>query len=479
MLAGMTTARNTGREYLRVSKDRSKRERSVDEQHTDNERAAAERGVKLGTPYGENGAVSASRYGTKARGGFTQLLADLRAGRFRADELWLWESSRGSRTVGEWVELVELCERRGVKVWVTTHGRLYDPANPRDRRSLLEDAVDSEYETAKMSARLRRAHAALAADGRPSGQTPFGYVRRYDPRTKALVAQDIEPTEAAIVRELFTRIAAGDSLKGIARDLAARGVRSRTGKTLSEQYLRRWAIRPTYAGIRVHRPADGPASTTETEWWPAIVDRALFDRVQQILTDPSRKTRRPGRANHLLSMIARCDVCDGPLSALVRRGEWVYRCHRHGHVSCPESELDDLAEQAMFDYLAHPDVAADLAAAATSGPELDAAREDLAAVRTELDLLYAEVAARRLSATALAKIEPGLLAQADQLEARVRELSTPPALAGIITPGRAAKRRWKGLPIAARREVARILLAPDRLGELRVGRESFILQTVS
>jgi hypothetical protein len=42
--------------------------------------------------------------------------------------------------------VLELREQRSMSIFVTTHGRCYDPANGRDRRSLLEDAVDSEYE---------------------------------------------------------------------------------------------------------------------------------------------------------------------------------------------------------------------------------------------------------------------------------------------------------------------------------------------
>ena len=466
----MATTSNTGREYLRVSKDRSGRQRSVGEQHEDNDRAAADRGVTLGEPYAENGAVSASRYGKRARGGFAQLLADLHSGRFDADELWLWESSRGSRDVGEWVDVIEACERAGVKVYVTTHARLYDPANARDRRSLLEDAVDSEYESAKTSARSRRAHAALATSGRPNGSAPFGYRRRYDPLTRVPVGQDIEPVEAGVIRELFERIAAGDSLTGIAADFAARGIRSRTGKALTMQYLRKWATLPSYAGRRVHQPHGGGPVTTVPADWPAIVDPVLYDRVQHILTDPARKTRRPGRANHLLSMIARCDVCGDVLTCKTRLGVWWYVCRTGGHVRVEESELDTYAERVMFAYLARPDVADMMTAAATSGPDLDHARAELAAVRAELESLYAEVAARRLSASALAAIEPGLLAQAEQLETQVRELSAPPALAGIITPGPGARNRWASLPMAARREVARILLSPDLLGELRIGR---------
>jgi site-specific DNA recombinase len=473
-MAATVQATRTGREYLRVSKDRSGRQRSTAEQHDDNLHAAEERDVTLGVPYTEDSAVSASRYGRKSRGGFGKLLADLRSGRFRDDELWLWESGRGSRRVSEWVELVELCEKRGVSVYVTTHHRLYDPANARDRRSLLEDAVDSEYEVAKLSQRTRRAQAALAAAGKPNGKTPYGYRRVYDPRTRE-GRQEIEPAEAKVVRELFTRLAAGDSLRSIERDFAARGIASRTGKKLSVQYLRHWAIREAYAGRRVHRPNSGAPATVTEATWPALVDPVLFDRVQQILSDPARKTRRPGRANHLLSLIAVCDVCGSGMTAGVRRrgervGVWELRCRGGNHVTVPEAELDTYAEQVMFAYLARADVAEQLRAAVASGPELDQVRVELAEVRRQLDDLYEQVAARKVSASALAAIEPKLIAEADQLEARRRELSAPPALAGLIAPGKGVPRRWAKMPMSAKREVARILLSPDLLGQLRIAR---------
>ncbi len=129
------------REYLRVSLDRSGRARSLEEQHDDHVRVAGERGWSLVVESYRDESVSASRYSRKARDGFDALIEDLELGRFGAQVLMIWESSRGSRRVGEWVELLELCERRSVHIFVTTHGRCYDPTNGRDHRSLLEDAV--------------------------------------------------------------------------------------------------------------------------------------------------------------------------------------------------------------------------------------------------------------------------------------------------------------------------------------------------
>lgn len=242
------------REYLRVSVDRSGRARSLEEQHADHVRVAAEQGWTLAESAYRDESISASRYFRKVRAGFDALIADLEHGRFGAQVLMIWESSRGSRRVGEWVRLLELCEARSVSIFVTTHGRCYEPGNGRDRRSLLEDAVDSEYESAKLSSRQRRAAAANAAAGRPHGCIPYGYRRVFHPQTRALIAQEPEPAEAEVVAELYRRLIGGHSLKGIARDLGERGIMTRSGKAWTAQHLRSLAIKPLYAGLRSHLP---------------------------------------------------------------------------------------------------------------------------------------------------------------------------------------------------------------------------------
>jgi site-specific DNA recombinase len=477
----MTLRSRTGREYLRVSQDRSGRARSVDEQHEDNEKAAATRGVTLGTPY-EDKSVSASRYATKARDGFTDLLADLDGGRFGADELWLWEPSRGSRRVGEWVHLIEACERAGVTLYVTTHGRTYDPTNARDRRSLLEDAVDSEYESSKVSLRAKRAAAANAAEGLPHGPTPYGYQRIYDPHTRRLVRQEPHPEEAPVVRELYDRLLTGHSLRSIALDFEARGIRTRArgrdgeatpGKPFSAQHLRAMVVGPVYAGLRVHNPGKTGSRHDLTGavkgTWEPLVPEATYYAVRHMLMRPERKTTRPGRAKHLLSFVAKCAECGSHLSYAGRSGG-VYQCHKKGCVRISEPELDDLAEAMILDYLAMPEVYEPVAAAENGDEQMRQVRDDLAKARAELHELREGVATGHLSVANLTAVEPRLLARVTALEEQERELSTPSALRQLIAPGKDVCQTWAAAPLSTRREVARRVLRAERVGELYVTR---------
>jgi DNA invertase Pin-like site-specific DNA recombinase len=470
---GKTTA---GREYLRVSMDRSGRQRSIEEQHTENQQAADDRGVILGAPY-EDKSISASRYSRKSRDGFGQLLADLEHGRFGADELWLWESSRGSRKVGEWVTLIELCEQQHVGIHVTTHNRTYDPINGRDRRSLLEDAVDSEYESGKISARLKRAAAANAAAGRPHGRAAYGYVRRYDERTRKMIAQEPDPIEAPVIRELFERVKSGHSLRSIARDWETRGIRTRTGKIFTPQHLRVLATTAAYAGLRVHdtnghggshSPQPGtPGVQVVRGTWEPLVSEATYRAVQRILTDPKRTTTRPGRAKHLLSGIGVCDKCETPITVSFRSGRATYQCRR-GCVRVQKEDIEELAEGVILGYLARPDVHQALQAAEADSDALQAVRDELATARARLAELADAAAAGTISIATVARAEPQILATIGALERREAELATPSALHGFITPGANVARRWHAAPMSTRREIARLLLAPDMIGELRV-----------
>ena len=217
--------------------------------------------------------------------------------------------------------------------------RTYDPANGRDRRSLLEDAVDSEFESGKISARLKRAAAANAAAGKPHGRAPYGYRRRYDERTRKMIAQEPDPVEAPVIRELFERVKSGHSLRSIALDLRGARHPHPTGKIFLRSTCACWRRpRRTPAcgcttrmadGGRGHSPQPGtPGVQVVKGTWEPLVSEATYRAVQRILTDPKRTTTRPGRAKHLLSNIAVCDVCDGPIFVSFRSGQTTYQCRK-------------------------------------------------------------------------------------------------------------------------------------------------------
>lgn len=454
----------TSRAYLRVSEGRGGKSESTDEQAADLARDAAEQGWQVGEPYVDYG-KSASRYAKGNRDDFDRLMADLKTGQFGAGILALWESSRGSRRVGEWVSLLDTLEDAGVRVWVSTDERLFNPRIPGDRKTLLSAAVDSEFESARTRQRVVRGIPEQAAKGRPHALAPFGYVRRYDPVTRQLVGQEIVADEAEVVRTIYRRLDQGHSLRAITLDLQAQGVRSRAGRPLVEQVVREIATRPTYAARRVYQ------EKTYAGTWEAIVDGALFDRVQALLNDPRRRTQRDGQGRHLLSMLVYCGKCQAPLTASQRGGRaWHYRCRTPGCGASVNLEiLDGIATRAMLGYLARPDIVETLTRARGEDPEVEKVRAELDATRRQLVDLAKAYTAKAVTIEFVARAEPGLLAEVARLERRERDLTLPSALAAYVGPAEVVKVRWEGAPLPARRAVARLLLSPGLLGRVSVG----------
>ncbi|MGW1494721.1 recombinase family protein [Streptomyces sp. NPDC002402] len=480
--AVIATALHRGREYLRVSQDNSGRQRSVTEQHDDNERSIVRHGIAItGRPYVDNG-ISASRYTDKARDDFARLMADLESGAFGADVLILWENSRGSRDTLEWLQLMKVCERQGVKIFITSDNRLYDLSHWKDRRNLREDASDSETESDKISMRNRRTAAAMAEQGRPNGVAPHGYMPVYDDKTGKLINWVENPDESHVPRELFKRLRKGQALKAIARDFEALGYVNRSGKPFSDQHLRSMVLRPAYGGYRVHAPKSRGRSVTAQEdatltraTWGALVDEETFWAVRRMLLAPERRTTRTGRAKHVLTMTLRCDVCSGPMGVT---GAY-YACRDKSCTSINKAAVDGViigdAEKpgVILAYLASDHVYEDFASSPEDSARAEQIRAEIARLRANKDEMEgpeADKAESLAEVRMIARKVTRLEEKITSLETEERALTMPGVISDLITPGKDVAQGWADAPLSARREAARRLLSPEVLGEMRIAR---------
>lgn len=462
------------RPYFRVSRDTSGHLRSPEEQRGDYERDCADHDWAQGTAYAEKKAVGASRYSKGSRGDFEALLADLRADRFGAGVFWLWESSRGSRKVAEWATLCELCEERGVRVYVHTHGRLYDPGNARDRRSMLEDAVDAEYETAKSSERLKRSVKNRARAGRPHGKLNYGYRRVYDITPgghKTFLEQVPDEAQAPVVREIFTRVASGEGLQSIATSLRHRDVAPPRNAAVWRTPTMANMIRcRTYLGERVLN------GVTEMRGaWPAIVEEGLFGQANAMLSRPERAPRTDPSVRYLLSGIARCGSCGGPLyrSGGGRRSAPAYYCADKHCVSRNAAGLEEYVVPRVIALLARLQLGVD---DDDADPALEEAQRELEELRARLEG-FADAAAEgrvtsegAITPATLARIEARLAPKIEAAQRRVQALRVPRMLALSRVNG-PIEDVWDDLGIGMQREMIReavtITVQPVGMGARR------------
>ncbi|MBG0853814.1 recombinase family protein [Streptomyces spinoverrucosus] len=478
------TAWLTGREYLRVSQDSSGRQRSVTEQHDDNERTTVRHSIKItGEPYVDNDR-SASRYASKARDDWARLVADLESGAFTEDVLILWENSRYSRKTSEWLHLMELCEERGKRIFITSDNRLYDLSHWKDRRNLREDASDSETESDKVSMRNRRTSAAQAEQGRPNARPPHGYMAQYDEQTGKLINWVENPEESEVPKALFKGLREGKSYRRIARELAAAGHVNRSGRPFTDEHLRSMALRPAYGGYRKHTPKSRgrtfQAQQVETNLyeatWAPLVDRETFWAVRRTLLDPARRSTRNGKAKHALTMIIRCDVCGGTMGAAGEGTSAYYFCRERRCVQINKPAVDALIigspthPGVILAYLASDKVYEDFAASAQDSGKVEHLRAEIERLRGERSEAENAEPESVAEARMFARMVETLTTKITALEEQERRLTLPAVLTDLIRPGKDVVKRWEAAPVEARREVARLLLSADWLGQVRIRR---------
>lgn len=228
----------------------------------------------------------------------------------------------------------------------------------------------AELEREKISQRTHEHHMVKARRGLVVGGRCFGYDNveaKDDQGRRVRVEYVINESQAEVIREVFRRYANGEGLRGIAKSLNERGVPSPSaGKRGTGSWsggaiyeiLHRERYRgvivwnryeKTYRGgtkVRIERP--------EAEWLRMeaphlrIVEDDVWDNVQARFhgrSEEARRRRRPGRPpRYLLTSLARCSVCGGPIGvANGRQGKApikVYGCTYHrerGSTVCANS----------------------------------------------------------------------------------------------------------------------------------------------
>lgn len=422
----------------------------------------------------EDSGISASRHARgKARPGFDSLLDAIENGEI--DAVVLAELSRASRRMSVVGVLVELCQATGTLLVIG--GREVDLTNPADLLLVSVESGMAAGESERLSLRARRGARGQAQAGKPAGKNMLGYQRIYDDRTKALLAVEPVPDEAAVVREVCTRLLRGDSMREIAQDFNARGVpspydfvavrqgRAPKGAKWTGEQVKRVAVNPAYAGLRVHNPKDGARSVTVAVW-PALVTSAEHERLVAQLTDPKRRSNcgtRPGAVVHWLSGVAQCGECKSKLRVLTNRGKYRhYTCVRPGcmKVSRTAGPVERFVQEVIFALLDNPTVLA--AANGQQGDDaVDAAMDAVQVLTARRDEVRGQVVAGALSASDASAILVALGDEIVRAEEKVRALSLPKRAADLDLDG--LRDRWEDLSPARKRSIADALVTVEVL----------------
>lgn len=320
--------------YTRVSKDQHNG-RSVEDQERECRAECDRRDWPVRAVFCDN-SIGASRY-SPDRPQWRKLKGALRKG----DILVVWESSRSTRDLAEYVLLRDLCA--SLEVSLSYAGKVLDLNEGEDRFTGGLDVLLAEREAEVIRIRVLRGKRSAAEKGRPNGKPPWGY------RRVEVGIWEPHEIEAPRVRESVARILAGDSMNSVLRFL-----RTSPGWMPNDiTILRRAISNPALAGLRVHQgEVVGKGSWAEHALITERQHKQLllrFGRAKAVKTFQSEPGPHP---KYLLSSIATCGVCQQKLyhKGYKDRRKSIYTC-RMGHVSRIVAELDKAVEDRLFGIL--------------------------------------------------------------------------------------------------------------------------------
>jgi hypothetical protein len=346
------------------------------------------------------------------------------------------------------VPFIDLVNTHGVHVETVTAG-VYDLSTPSGRMQARIVGSVAEYESEHKGERIRRKLEANAAEGKPhGGSRPYGWLK--DRVT-------VVPEEAAVVRQATAMLLAGQSIKAIARALNAEGHVTSYGRQWRDVTVRDMILRPRNAALReYHGEIVGPGK------WEPILSVEEFYQAQAILTNPARRTT-PGRDGlvHLLSVIARCGVCNAgvtvtksrPYKGMSRR---VYRCPRRVHVIRDQESVDDFVTAVILARLKRPDARQLLAHPGRSDKTEAAARR----AQELQDRLHDAAEAYAAGAITMAQLTTINAAVKPKLEEAQAEAASPSRakVLGELVASRDPRQVWDELSPDQRRAVVTLLV---------------------
>lgn len=404
----------------------------------------------------------------RKRPGWDQMLADVEAGRI--DAIIVYHGDRLLRQPRDLEDLIDLAEGKGIRLAAPTGMRNLDSTD--DRFVLRILVAQACMESDNTSRRRKAQYERWRREGRvrPGGRggRAFGFAEdgltHRAPDRCVIATRQPAAAEADIIREMASRVLAGEDTGEIARDVTARGWRTPTGGPFTHGTIRKMLVRPRYAGLM----PDGVSAAA----WEPVLDRETWEAVCAVLDAKAAGFGNATNARRwLLSGVARCGEC---ASALQVRGEG-FRAHGDGKQcvrrQCPRAHhwqpaphltgygcvrpgcrkvqrsvalLDEYVITRVLGKLADP---AGPAGRVPSTPGLAGEFRALAVQRAEVEALIADHTRGGSLPLLLRRLE-GIDARLTQLRetaagsGRLRLLA---AHAGLDRPG------WDALPLATRR----------------------------
>jgi site-specific DNA recombinase len=404
--------------YARISQDREGAGLGIDRQLAEQMPLFARHGLRLAGVFADN---DISAYSGKLRPDYTAMLAALAAGGARA--VTCWHTDRLHRSVRELLDYIVLSEQRKLLTYGWRAGEL-DLSTPTGRATAITQTAWARQESEHKGDRVRAARQQGAQAGRYWGRRPYGF--ELDGATRADEADEIKRATEAVL--------AGASLRSILIDLAARGVRTASGKPWDAQRLREVLVRPRNAGFSVYRGEIVGAAS-----WKPVVSEGEWRAVVDILTSPSRRTTTGNTVRWLGSGLYVCGACGQPklrVSQSGSRPQPSYRCEASSggkalaHIARNAVHVDALVEDTLVEFLSSQDAGEMLQK--RDRVDVGALHAERLGIRQNLNILDDDLDAGHITRDRWLRRNTKLAGRIDEIDAELAMAGQVDPLAGIV-----------------------------------------------
>lgn len=328
--------------YARVSTQRQEKEKTIRSQIVRLENFAEKHNWKIYNKYIDDG-YSGS---ILERPDLDKLRSDAQLKKF--DAILITEQDRLTREFAYQLYLEK--EFNKLEILIIYLNRPRVSTTHQDKAFDHMQGVFAEMERGIFLDRTRRGKIQKARDGiLITSIAPYGFA--YITKSEGGPRYVIDDDEAEVVRLIFMLcIQEGMSIRGIARELAKRGFKARSGNKFGKTTITRILTNPAYIGkvyYYKHKRVESrkqrqnkyqkvlKTSLTlrpKHEWievrtlTPSIIDKKIFEKAQKLLKQRRKFFRRPPKHKYLLSGLLFCGKCNSRFLSTPFHGVPYYRC---------------------------------------------------------------------------------------------------------------------------------------------------------
>ena len=262
--------------YARYS-SHSQKDASIEQQIRECLAYARAQNIHIVASY-EDRAVSGK---TDRRAEFQRMMKDAEKGNFQY--VIAWKSNRMGRNMLQAMMNEARLNDMGIRVLYAEEDFDDTAAGRFALRSMMNV---NQFYSENMAEDIKRGLHDNAINCKITGALPLGYKKGEDMRYV------LDPPNDDVVREIYSRVACGESFADIGADLNARGIKTSQGGQWGRSSFHRLLTNERYTGVYIYGDIRIEGGI------PQIIDKGLFWRVQEVL-----KTKKNPQGRHRLTAI--------------------------------------------------------------------------------------------------------------------------------------------------------------------------------